>query len=44
VRAVTALADAQATRQHMAALGQSLVDGLGATRVVEAMTERGMAG
>lgn len=44
VRAVTELADSQTTRQHMATLGQSLVDGLGATRVVEAMTGRGMAG
>jgi spore coat polysaccharide biosynthesis predicted glycosyltransferase SpsG len=44
VRAVTELADSQATRQRMATLGQSLVDGLGATRVVEAMTGRGMAG
>jgi UDP-2,4-diacetamido-2,4,6-trideoxy-beta-L-altropyranose hydrolase len=44
LRAVTELADSQTTRQHMATLGQSLVDGLGATRVVEAMTGRGMAG
>jgi UDP-2,4-diacetamido-2,4,6-trideoxy-beta-L-altropyranose hydrolase len=44
LRAVTELAASQATRQRMAALGQSLVDGLGAVRVVEAMTGRGMAG
>jgi UDP-2,4-diacetamido-2,4,6-trideoxy-beta-L-altropyranose hydrolase len=44
VRAVMELVDSQATRQRMATLGQSLVDGLGATRVVEAMIGQGMAG
>jgi UDP-2,4-diacetamido-2,4,6-trideoxy-beta-L-altropyranose hydrolase len=44
VRVVRELAGSHATRQRMATLGQSLVDGLGATRVVEAMTGRGMAG
>jgi UDP-2,4-diacetamido-2,4,6-trideoxy-beta-L-altropyranose hydrolase len=44
VCAVTELAGSEATRQRMATLAQSLVDGLGATRVVEAMTGRGMAG